>query len=177
MRQMFWSWVARILMTPWVFALLLRLAKRRPFVHIGDYMDRWWLFNPRWRIDWMPAIRIHHIKRPDKDRAKHDHPFDFRSFILHGWYFEEDLMCSSHFHPAGTTYRSAAERFHKITKVSDGGVYTLVICSPKRQSWGFLKYVTMEDAWGQKYLMPSKVHHSLYSEEMVLVEEAAESEQ
>ena len=50
---------------------------------IGAYMRRWILTTP------LGTIRIHHITRPDADPELHDHPWNFVSLVLKGWYEEE----------------------------------------------------------------------------------------
>lgn len=161
-RSLFFGAIAKILCKPRVYNPLISLAMRRPFKHIGNYMGRWWLFNPRWKTPWLFAIRIHHIMRPDADRAIHDHPFNFRSFILKGWYWEEDVMGHMRRYKEGDTYRTAAERFHRITEVPPDGVWTLVICWPKRQRWGFLKWVSSEEIMEWDIKRPLKVVHQEY---------------
>lgn len=156
--------IARILAHHWVRYRLVAYAKKRPFSHIGKspteiYMRRYWLFNKRWRIPFLPAIRIHHIMLPDDERELHDHPFDFRSFIIAGEYVEVDLMGNYHIHEQGTTYFSRAERFHRITQVSRGGVHTLVICGRKGNVWGFLAYAAAQDVLEYQFLTPKKIHH------------------
>lgn len=42
---------------------------------------KWWPFKTR--------ILLHRICRPDNDPWLHDHPFDFRTILLWGWYVEE----------------------------------------------------------------------------------------
>lgn len=112
-------------------------------------MERWWLL-PRFMLEvndeghlfpkkWVPiAPRIHHIVRPDKDRHLHDHPFNFRTFILEGWYDEEDVFGDTRVRFEGTTRKATAETFHRINKVSEGGVWTLFVCGRRIQTWGFL---------------------------------------
>lgn len=94
------SLLARILARPRVTDWLIRRALRTPYTHIGatdgggDYMRRFWLFNPypgdsSGAKNWFPiSIRIHHIRRPDQDRHLHDHPWNARTFILRGGYKE-----------------------------------------------------------------------------------------
>lgn len=127
------------------------------------YMGRWWLFNPYGRsadgeqtparLSWLPSIRIHHIKRPDQDRDLHDHPWNARTIVLRGWYEEEReqecqfLGTKNHswrglggtwVHGAGYTGRLLFGQYHRISDVSEGGVWTLFITWKKRGTWGFL---------------------------------------
>lgn len=128
------------------------------------YMGRWWLFNPYpgpssytrkgWR-DWVPSVRIHHIMREDRDRHLHDHPWNARTIVLRGWYEEErptrsntgqvpdDLVkVGSQLRDVfkrrqGYTGRLLFGEYHRISEVSDGGVFTLFITWRERGTWGF----------------------------------------
>lgn len=153
---------------------LISRALKKPFVHLEGYMSRYWLCNERWRIPLLPAIRIHCIHRRDGDRDLHDHPFDFRSFVLFGSYVEQDVMGHQKLVKQGDTYYSPAERFHAIVHVSPSdviypaggfGVWTLVILSRKRQPWGFLTWVNGEIR---------KVHHSQYQSNNKYTDSATE---
>ena len=118
-------------------------------------MSRWALFSKkdigyspndiairRWRIISTPlgGIYLHEIRRPDKDRDCHDHPWTFRTFILWGGYNEMYIT-----HDKGIEARSWT-RFsrhamplwaaHKIMEVAPH-TYTLVLVGRKRKNWGF----------------------------------------
>lgn len=150
--QIVWQCVARFIAhRPRLVDWIIQRALRHPYLHIeslnGDrYMGRWWLLRGRpaqedcpWWLRWCPvAIRIHHIAQPDADRHLHDHPIDFRTMVLRGWYCEEDIFGTYRMLAAGSTYASRAERFHRIDEVSTGGVWTLFILGPRRNLWGFL---------------------------------------
>lgn len=96
------------------------------------------------------AVRVHCIHTPDFDRHMHDHPWWFASCVLRGWYQEARPICDvPTFDANGREYafttvrregswarRGVFER-HRIEAVSPGGVWTLFITGPKRQSWGF----------------------------------------
>lgn len=129
------------------------------------YMDRWWLFNPykamsdgegkRW--SGLPSVRIHHIQREDSDRHLHDHPWNARTIVLRGHYLEEryfDYRSEPQgwvdFYPGeggkwfdlykrarGYTGRLLFGQFHRIKRVSDGGVWTLFITWESQGTWGF----------------------------------------
>lgn len=143
--------LAKFLARPAVVEWLIRRAKRTPYVHITGpdgsvYMERYWLFNPyphgssgegnRFPI----SIRLHRIMRPDGDHHLHDHPWNARTFILRGWYWEERGPWLVSGHIARTEGATASLRFgeyHRITKVSSGGVWTLFVTGKKRGTWGF----------------------------------------
>lgn len=136
--------IARLLAIPVVTAWLIRRAQRTPYTHIDGYMGRWWLLNPynqathATKYSWFPwSVRIHHILRRDDDRALHDHPWNARTFILHGWYREVREDGARIRRTAGDTARLNFGEFHQIVEVSDGGVWTLFITSKFQGAWGF----------------------------------------
>jgi hypothetical protein len=100
-------------------------------------MDRWWLIPREWNCP--ICARIHHIKRPDADRDLHDHPAGYRTFLLKGWYIEENILGQIAVIAAGETTSGSAERFHRIVDVSHGGVWSLFILGKNNpEPWGFL---------------------------------------
>lgn len=123
-------------------------AKKNPYSNINDYMDRWWLM-PRWLLTldengnlfpkpWLLfGVRIHHIKRED-ERVLHDHPFDYRTIIMRGWYDEQDIFGQSHIRSAGQTIKARAQNFHRIATMPVNGVWTLFIIGKKINRWGFI---------------------------------------
>lgn len=136
--------------------LIIALALKTPYGHLSHkdgtpYMNRWWLFS-KGRKKSQVRARIHHICTPDYDRHYHDHPWSFVSIVLKGWYKEarpesiepyftrdygESEASTYTLRKAGSVaYRRASDR-HRITEVSEGGVWTLVIVWPKIQWWGF----------------------------------------
>lgn len=183
-----WKAIAWLVSRPWIATALIRVSQLRPFSEIRNqagvlYMSRWWVFNPypkssqdrRW---WhLPiSIRVHHIVRPDDDRALHDHPWNARTIILRGWYTEkrpsdlsktqlsaetQDLInrCSAQGNyelaeyftrRPGDTATLRVGEYHTITDVSEGGVYTLFISGKWRADWGFL--VNGVKVWWREYL-------------------------
>lgn len=119
------------------------------------YLDRWG-FGFRNG----PTVLLHKLGGPDPDRDLHDHPWTFWSIVLRGGYTEtvveqypvpgrpgSAVSLSSHFsrrevvrtHRAGSVHKTPHGAFHAITSVySRPPTWTLVICGPKRSSWGFL---------------------------------------
>jgi hypothetical protein len=148
--------IARILARPAVVDWLIRRAKRRPYLHLDGYMQRYWLFNPHparsdedmrpapWR--WLPSVRLHRILRRDVEPHMHDHPWNARTFILRGWYYE--CRPIGNVDPkqarlvirrcAGDTATLRFGEYHHIDRVSPGGVWTLFITWRKKGGWGFL---------------------------------------
>lgn len=145
-----WSLIALFIAArPGLVDWIVRRAHKTPYFHLDGYMDRWWLM-PRCLLApdengnlfpraWLPfSIRIHHIKRADDGRELHDHPFDYRTIILRGWYWEQDVFGETTVRITGATQASRAQTFHRIDRVSDGGVWTLFIMGRRINSWGFM---------------------------------------
>lgn len=136
MTDNFWWLIAWLVTRPWIRRRLIRSAMKRPYLHIGDYMHRWWLIP---EVRGLPfAVRIHRILREDADPYLHDHPFDWRTIILDGWYREEDVLGAMHERNTGDTRAATAETLHRIDEVSQGGVWTMFIVGRRRNAWGFM---------------------------------------
>ena len=100
----------------------------------------------RWSL-WLPlgcSLKLHHIVRPDDDRCSHDHPWWFLRVIVWGGYFEEygDRGQAAHRKPwrpwAPWRVYFCSRRFrHRITELPRGHSWTLVLCGPSNQEWGF----------------------------------------
>lgn len=138
--------LAWLLARPSVASWLIARAQGTPYSPIGDYMDRWWLFNPygdndpRLRaIPWLPlSVRVHNIKRPDDARHQHDHPWHARTFVLRGGYVEERGKHGVHVRLAGHTASLRFNEFHAITEIiGDTGAWTLFVTYRYRGTWGF----------------------------------------
>lgn len=160
MIEPFWRVVAKTLSVNGPFGsfpahFLANMASKTPHSHLNGYMGRWWLIAP---CSWLPfSIRFHHIIRPDREPCMHDHPWNFRSFILDGWYLEASLQDGKYVYvcrTAGTTYRRSARQFHRIIDTSPGGVWTLVICGRKTKPWGFLTKDLSQEASGSAEVAP-----------------------
>ncbi|NMX77763.1 hypothetical protein HBO23_32870 [Pseudomonas sp. WS 5532] len=146
LNEAIWAWAAeRLGQDERLRNKLFRYAASFPYEPLPGYMKRWWLVRPT-RITWLRrlqpfTVRFHWIEREDRDPHCHDHPWAFRTLILHGWYTEElmsnDGSISSKNRIAGDSYRRELGQFHRISRVSPGGVLTLVIIGKKRDSWGF----------------------------------------
>jgi len=150
-----WKLLALILSQPFIANWLIRRSQRTPYAPIYSrdgqalYMDRWWLFNPYGKTPdgdtapakctWLPSIRVHHICLPDDDLHEHDHPWDARTLLLRGWYIEERQTHGQETRVmrAGMTGAIRAGDFHRIARVSDGGVYTLFLTWCYIEEWGF----------------------------------------
>lgn len=160
MRNLIWKAIARLVVCHRM--ALIDRAMRTPYTHIhGEdgtvYMRRFWLFNAypandleRKQRGWLrrvlPAVRVHHIMRPDQDRHMHDHPWNARTIVLHGWYCEERptdaddeyaVLGNYAYLREGDTGRLLFGQFHRIDDISLGGVWTLFITWKYRGTWGF----------------------------------------
>lgn len=148
-----WNFIAKVCAQPRVAEWLIRRAHKTPYIHIygkdgGMYMGRWWLFNPypfaeEKRKNWFPiSIRIHHILRPDDDRALHDHPWNARTIIIKGGYTETRLVANNYqarfFRQPGDTATLKFGEYHRITYVPPEGVWTIFITGRYQGTWGFL---------------------------------------
>lgn len=141
-----------MLSEPTLANLLIESAKKRPDDHLEGYMMRYWLKPPAPDdLDSLPAspadiyansMRIHQILTKDNDRHPHDHPWEFRSIILTGWYKEERLLKSGELatitRKAGDTYTCSQREYHRITDISEEPLFTLCIIGKKQKRWGFL---------------------------------------
>lgn len=144
--------IARVL--PRFKKAIIAYAQKRPYSHIKNedgtpYMDRWWLMpkflltkdengylHPR---SWCPfLIRLHHIRSSDYDRELHDHPADYRTILLDGGYVEMDVFKKTRILLMGETIKARAQTFHRITTITNGGVWTIFIMRKKCNEWGFL---------------------------------------
>lgn len=157
----------RLRLPNWLIGALIRRAMRSPYSHINDYMARYWLVPYRnstagvgcgpvsffrrplaWLIQRLGiAIRIHHIKKSDDDRAFHDHPWWYVTLILRGGYYEvqprykQGLYCGANhtWRRPGTALFRRATSWHRLEVRPKGrGAWTLFITGPKTNSWGFL---------------------------------------
>jgi hypothetical protein len=172
MTELLWCLVARVAAHPRVVDWLIARAKRTPYHHITSadgrdvYMERYWLFNPYphrssesmrgWRR-LLPSARIHWIRREDRDRHMHDHPWNARTVILRGSYIEErrevhegerldSYRVVRSLRKPGCTARLRFGEYHKITWVAppsmrwepEGGAWTLFITWRYRGTWGYL---------------------------------------
>jgi hypothetical protein len=164
MTKLLWRLVARVVSRPCVADWLIARAKRTPYHHITSadgrdvYMERYWLLNPYpyrssesmkgWRR-LFPSARIHWIRREDRDRHMHDHPWNARTLVLRGWYLEERrevyegerlgrYVLARRLRAAGDTAALRFGEYHKITDVPEDGVWTLFITWRYRGTWGYL---------------------------------------
>jgi hypothetical protein len=114
----------------------------------GDiYMKRWYLIETPWF-----GVKLHHIRRPDQDRALHDHPWAFAAVILRGGYIEHvpsgppfidgrtwrlgSSLRARRWRP-GTIHRIPADGLHRIDSLPGGSSWSLVFTGRRKRLWGF----------------------------------------
>jgi len=145
--NIFWKPFAWFVSRQPVANFIIEHAKKTPYFHLDGYMERWWLFNdytntPK-HLRRLPSIRIHHILRKDLSRDMHDHPWDARTIILRGGYWEDRLIegtipkVHAYKRQVGDTATLKFGEFHNIVDVSEGGVWTMFITFKYRGTWGF----------------------------------------
>lgn len=135
----------------WLFARLLvnvALARAADFIVGADnpdgaYLYRWWLI-PRNRVF---NIYLHHFLRDDDDRALHDHPWHWLSFLLHGSYIEHTIAAGGihrrQLREPGSIKVSGPRRAHRIELLTDApfegkrDCWTIFITGPRLRRWGF----------------------------------------
>lgn len=149
-----------------------------PHVHLFDldgsmYMGRWSVVDELVRVNgrdtskrtlaskvlqWATgytAIRLHWIRRADHDRDMHNHPFNYRSFVLKGMYAEEydepedsppimllpegnwKRRTGYRWVHRGGTVTGSKDKFHRIDLVPKEGVWTLFCMTTNTNQWGF----------------------------------------
>lgn len=130
---------------------------------IMDECDRPYLIRYAFNT-WFGGIKLHHILRSDNDRALHDHPWNFRTFILWGGYWEHtpmNLKTNAFAHPIlsrarlcapssvdgtltlrcwrgpGSYLRRPAEFPHRLELEPGRTAWTIVFTSNRTREWGF----------------------------------------
>ena len=123
--QMKWKSVSRI-HPPRPFKVAFRERLGLPSC---PYVIRW-----RFETPWF-SIRLHHWLAPDDDRAVHDHPWAFRTFVLKGGYIDHSPSGDTHLRAPATAFREAT---HQHTVFPDpGGCWTVIVTGPQVRRWGF----------------------------------------
>lgn len=133
--------------------LILNAVSREGIGHLYDddgtlYMGRWniidegtWQSKVLDELFGYKSVRLHLIARPDKDRDLHNHPFNYRTFVLRGAYTEEIggvlLPCRRELRQ-GDSAVGYCGTFHRIAKVPVEGVWTLFFMDENTDKWGFL---------------------------------------
>jgi hypothetical protein len=95
----------------------------------GVYVRRWYI-ETRWG-----SIRLHHWLHSDDNRAFHDHPFNFITFVLWGGYTDKGPDKDEIMNAPKISYRPA-NHMHTV-QVNPGGCWTLLLTGPQIRKWGF----------------------------------------
>jgi len=134
------NWSARAAIEKWLRGWLCG----GPHFIVGrkddPYLLRWYVIP---RNPWL-SIYIHKFMRDDEDRALHDHPWWFVSFMLKGCYWEIVTGGKWVFRRWLSVGIRRATHRHRVVLLKRGGVarqpipcWTLVITGPRIREWGF----------------------------------------
>jgi len=104
-----------------------------------DYLVRLRVVQTPWF-----GIYLHDIHKDDGDRAPHNHPWSFLSFVVRGnyteWLYPEPLSRPEHYveqtHGRWTVHRMGRIAAHRIVEAAPG-LKTLIVTGPRQASWGF----------------------------------------
>lgn len=121
-----------------------KMQKAPDFI-IGEpetpYMRRWWIIPRNEACN----VYLHEILRSDDDRARHDHPWDNRSFVIEGEYTE--IAPVDQAFPQGDTVhlvRRAGDQVvreatdaHRLVLPEGVRAVSLFFTGPKVREWGF----------------------------------------
>ncbi len=115
--------------------LLLKLFKVREIPHPkgGPYLRRFYL-TPEW-FPWFNVF-VHQLFTPDPDRDLHDHPWDFWTFPLTG-YYEVGRVEPVNYVLARSWHHRPAEYVHRITRLLHTPTWTIMVTKKGRREWGF----------------------------------------
>jgi hypothetical protein len=106
-----------------------------------NHFTRYRIFQCPW-FGWY----AHHFEAPD-ERVFHDHPWHFISIIFNkGWYIEQIAGRRDNGgvmggypkrHGFGSINIKKAKTYHYVSRVSPGGVWSMLLVSKRVQDWGF----------------------------------------
>ncbi len=99
----------------------------------STYMIRWTLFSCR-----LFSIKLHRFLREDWTDDLHDHPWPFVSFVLRGFYIEEEGRAAKKRVVKWLNWKKTTDR-HRVFFVKPGTL-TLVISGRKSSDWGFYEH-------------------------------------
>lgn len=153
-----------------VFAILRTYAERfcshRDIMDDPDSKDVYLRRHFLIRLPWF-GIYLHNIRRSDRDRHLHDHPWPFCSLVLAGYYYEYFPDGTFLYREPGSLVYRGAREFHRVKLISESmaqnieergdglveldtaynsvleneprrQVWTLVIRFGRQREWGFL---------------------------------------
>lgn len=94
----------------------------------------------RWRIISTPWFKIylHGIYMADEDVHLHNHPWNFYSLVLKGWYSERlESKVGFNIRSPRQLVKRTKNQFHKIDSLHSKAIYTLNLMYGKEESWGY----------------------------------------
>lgn len=80
------------------------------------------------------SLYIHRIYEADRDPHLHSHPWPFWTMILSGSYWERTERGNT-LRTAWNTKTGGYDYFHKIDKIVDGPVTSIMIVGRRREDW------------------------------------------
>jgi hypothetical protein len=102
--------------------------------HLGlptcPYVIRWMVETP------LGSLRVHHWLGPDDDRALHDHPWWFLTFVVKGGYADLQQYGVADLLQAPAVRFRPAHHQHTVQPLK-GGAWTVMVTGPKVRVWGF----------------------------------------
>ncbi len=101
--------------------------------HDDPYLRRWWVVP---RNPWL-NVYLHEIRRPDDDRALHDHPWWNVSFIVRGGYTEHTIKGAAWRGPGSITIRRPEYAHRLIPTSREKPSWSIFITGPRLREWGF----------------------------------------
>lgn len=128
--------------------LLDKLTFDIPNEDTGEvYLRRWYLMPPCEREGFWKnfpiGVKLHEIRKSDRGRHLHDHPWPFVSVILRGGYWEETPE-GLKWYPAGSVIvHRDPEDLHRLIVDHEDRTLTLVVTGKKVRNWGF----ATENGW------------------------------
>lgn len=113
------------------------IATRAPDLVIGPahdpYLRRWFVVP---RNPWQ-NVYLHEFLRSDDDRALHDHPWNNRTLVLSGRYFEHLRGGAIRERREGWNGARRAAAAHRVELVPGERAVTLFTTGPVIREWGF----------------------------------------
>jgi len=132
---------------------IIARARRNPYTHLRDYMERYWLIHYDRCFGY--GLRVHHIKQSD-DRHFHDHPWNYCSLILRGGYYEVTPVFDRsglfqgekrRWHGPGSVLLRRSSSWHRLELPEGQTVWTLFCTGRYHRHWGFLVEPRHKVSW------------------------------
>lgn len=124
----------------------------------------------RWRIlsTKYLSIYIHEIFKADEDVHMHDHPWNYKSYVLSGIFLEESFDTSQKYSKFRVlekhhSVERTASVFHTIKNIFTDKVVTLFVTGKKYKDWGYL----VDGKWIQHEEYRKMKHQGLLNNKLV----------